>query len=130
MIPHVEMPVDVPLRHLALGLTLICGSNGMKAAQLDELKDHFMKFNHDTIWPAAYETALQNGRLLTVAYLTLHQIAEMGNPDCMMLNMPGDRPVCACICGGTVMLPEQELCPENFQKIAVIYETDQTAVIH
>lgn len=130
MIAHVEMPVDVPLKHLALGLTLICSRYDALAPELDELKDHFMKFNHDTIWPAAYETALQNGRLLTLAYLTLQQLTEMGSPNCMMLNMPGDKPVCACICGGGVMVPDPFYQPDPLQKIAVIYTTDKAPVLH
>lgn len=131
MIPHVEMPVDIPLKHLAMGLTLICGRETMLAPELDELKDHFLKFTHDTIWPAAKETALQNGRLLSVAYLTVPQIREMGNPDCMMLNMPGDKLVCACICGGGVLLPDQIYKPEPTQKIVVIYASTRTvSVIH
>jgi hypothetical protein len=129
MIPHVEMPREVPLEHLALGLTLVCGRHDMKRDELRAMKEHFMKFDYDTLWPAAFETAQQNGRLLAVSYMTLFQLREQGSPDCMMVNMPDDKTACACICSGTVMRPDPQYTPDKFQKVAVIYPTNQTATV-
>ncbi len=129
MTVKVALPASVPISDLAMGLCLVVGRHDMKQPEIRAMHEALQKFDHETLYAGASLVAESNGRKLAAEHMTFENIVRNGSPDCMMINRPGDKAVCACMCRGELICPNPKLAPDNGQKLIVILPVNQTVTV-